>query len=470
MPDETPPALPSFRSWLDRRAKAGGERTFLEFRGRRWSYADLARITDAVAAALHARGVTPGDRVAITLPNSPEHLFAWLGAAKLGATVAPLHAQWTPAETARALAQLRPRLVIGGVPDSEGLPEPKDREKETKASIEGKDRSEEAETFIEGRNKNGEAKASIEGRSRDEKTEASINGRGQEGEARGAVLPPALSPEAPASPALEARSSSTAPLLSLLPATDAGPSFPLPLPLPLPLPFPSMEAVPPLSSSLSSPLSLPVPVPFPSSFPSMKAVQSLPVPVPSSFPSMEASASSSFIPCLTRDQLTELIDNGAECFPNVPETPASEPAELLFTSGTTGLPKAAVQSYRSMMLTGEAFADWLRLGPDDRLFTCLPLAHINARFYSTMGALAAGATLVLEEKFSASAFWRWMAESGATVVNTIGAMLRILLRRRRRRPSARTGCASSTRRPPSARSSTASSRRASASGSSSATA
>lgn len=79
------------------------------------------------------------------------------------------------------------------------------------------------------------------------------------------------------------------------------------------------------------------------------------------------------------------------------------------------------------MLTGEAFADWLGLGADDRLFTCLPLAHINARFYSTMGALAAGATLVLEQKFSASAFWRWMAECGVTEVNTIGAMLRILL-------------------------------------------
>ncbi len=122
-----------------------------------------------------------------------------------------------------------------------------------------------------------------------------------------------------------------------------------------------------------------------------------------------------------------MIEVGVGAFPDVVATPASAAAELLFTSGTTGLPKAAVQSYRSMMLTGEAFADWLKLGPDDRLFTCLPLAHINARFYSTMGALAVGATLVLEEKFSASAFWRWMAESGATVVNTIGAMLRILL-------------------------------------------
>jgi len=130
---------------------------------------------------------------------------------------------------------------------------------------------------------------------------------------------------------------------------------------------------------------------------------------------------------LSLAELSSLLDGESADSADLPELPAEAPAELLFTSGTTGQPKAAIQSFRSMMLTGEAFAGWLGLGADDRLFTCLPLAHINARFYSTMGALAAGATLVLEEKFSASAFWRWMAESAATEVNTIGAMLRILL-------------------------------------------
>ena len=106
-------------------------------------------------------------------------------------------------------------------------------------------------------------------------------------------------------------------------------------------------------------------------------------------------------------------------------------ATILTTSGTTGVPKSAMLSHRMAVLTGEGFAHWLRLRPKDRLFTCLPLSHINARFYSTLGAIAAGASLALEERFSASRFWAWMRESEATQVNTIGAMLKILIDRPR---------------------------------------
>jgi crotonobetaine/carnitine-CoA ligase len=104
-----------------------------------------------------------------------------------------------------------------------------------------------------------------------------------------------------------------------------------------------------------------------------------------------------------------------------------DPSDILMTSGTTGLPKGVVQTHRTSVITGEAFAGWLGLNKDDRLFTCLPFSHINARAYSTMGALAAGASLAIEERFSASRFWHWMSDTGATEVNAIGAMLQILL-------------------------------------------
>jgi crotonobetaine/carnitine-CoA ligase len=104
-------------------------------------------------------------------------------------------------------------------------------------------------------------------------------------------------------------------------------------------------------------------------------------------------------------------------------------ATILMTSGTTGLPKAAMLSHRMAVLTGEGFAHWLGLRENDRLATCLPLSHINARFYSTLGAIAAGASLTLAERFSASRFWGWLRDSEATQVNAIGAMLRILIDR-----------------------------------------
>src|SRR5690606_7278867 len=57
--------------------------------------------------------------------------------------------------------------------------------------------------------------------------------------------------------------------------------------------------------------------------------------------------------------------------------------------------------------------------------------HINALFYSVCGALAAGATVILEEVFSASRFWRTVKDSRATEVNFVAAIPGILAKRPR---------------------------------------
>lgn len=102
-------------------------------------------------------------------------------------------------------------------------------------------------------------------------------------------------------------------------------------------------------------------------------------------------------------------------------------AVLLATSGTTGAPKLIPQTHRVLALTAEAVPAWLGLSPDDRLMTALPLFHINAQAYSTLGSLGAGASLVLLPKFSASRFFEDAKRTGATVFNAVGAMINILL-------------------------------------------
>jgi crotonobetaine/carnitine-CoA ligase len=103
-------------------------------------------------------------------------------------------------------------------------------------------------------------------------------------------------------------------------------------------------------------------------------------------------------------------------------------AVLIATSGTTGAPKAVEQTHRAYTLTAEAFPWWVGLGEADRLLAALPLFHINAQAYSTMGALGARASLALLPKFSASAFWSDARRLGATEVNAVGAMVHILLK------------------------------------------
>ena len=104
---------------------------------------------------------------------------------------------------------------------------------------------------------------------------------------------------------------------------------------------------------------------------------------------------------------------------------------FIYTSGTTGFPKGVMHSQRNLVTAGEGFVERMHLQPRDRLLCVLPMFHVNAIFYSLGGALAAGATLILEPRFSASKFWQIVKETGATEVNTIAAASSMLMLRPR---------------------------------------
>jgi crotonobetaine/carnitine-CoA ligase len=103
-------------------------------------------------------------------------------------------------------------------------------------------------------------------------------------------------------------------------------------------------------------------------------------------------------------------------------------AVMIPTSGTTGRSKLVMQTHRAYVMAGEGFPYWMQLTADDRLMTSLPLFHINAPAYSTLGSVAARASLVLLPGFSASTFLDSSRRYGATEFNSIGAMLEILMR------------------------------------------
>ena len=104
---------------------------------------------------------------------------------------------------------------------------------------------------------------------------------------------------------------------------------------------------------------------------------------------------------------------------------------LVYSSGTTGFPKGVMHSQRNLVLCAERQVARVELQPDDRCMCVLPMFHVNALFYSILGAVAAGCCLVIVGKFSASKFWETVAKTGTTQVNLIMAVTSILARRSR---------------------------------------
>ena len=103
-------------------------------------------------------------------------------------------------------------------------------------------------------------------------------------------------------------------------------------------------------------------------------------------------------------------------------------AFYIFTSGTTGLPKAAKFSHRRLLPTAAMSADLvLRINQKDRMYNCLPLYHATGLVVGLGAAFTAGASTVLRRKLSISAFWYDIRKHDCTSFVYIGEFLRYLL-------------------------------------------
>jgi amino acid adenylation domain-containing protein len=93
---------------------------------------------------------------------------------------------------------------------------------------------------------------------------------------------------------------------------------------------------------------------------------------------------------------------------------AEDPCLLMYSSGTTGQPKGAIHTHRSVLAHGRNSARSHQITAADRSLLVLPLYHINAECVTLMPTLMSGGSLVIPHGFVVSEFWNWLDDYHCT--------------------------------------------------------
>jgi amino acid adenylation domain-containing protein len=120
----------------------------------------------------------------------------------------------------------------------------------------------------------------------------------------------------------------------------------------------------------------------------------------------------------------QVIPADVDGFAVASETPASsallsplapeDEALLMYTSGSTGQPKAAMHTHRTVLAHGRNSICSHQLSAADRSLLVLPLYHINAECVTLVPTLLSGGSLVVPHAFSVSQFWNWLDDYRCT--------------------------------------------------------
>lgn len=112
-----------------------------------------------------------------------------------------------------------------------------------------------------------------------------------------------------------------------------------------------------------------------------------------------------------------------------PERGGAAPAVLIYTSGTTSAPKGVLLSHANLLADARGIAERLGIGPDYRTTCFMPLFHCNALIFSHLSTFAAGGSVQLLPKFSASTIWDAVEDYRAHSFSCPPTVLAILLER-----------------------------------------
>jgi len=106
---------------------------------------------------------------------------------------------------------------------------------------------------------------------------------------------------------------------------------------------------------------------------------------------------------------------------------AKDPCLKMYTSGTTGLPKAAIVAHTRALNYLQVFGFTSKAQKQDRMMMVLPMYHATGGLCGVGCALSFGGALIVRRKFSATRFWADAVSSGATMFMYVGELCRFLV-------------------------------------------
>ncbi|CAG9171695.1 class I adenylate-forming enzyme family protein [Cupriavidus pampae] len=106
----------------------------------------------------------------------------------------------------------------------------------------------------------------------------------------------------------------------------------------------------------------------------------------------------------------------------VHDDPREQVAALIYTSGTSGDPKGVMLTHENLLHVAELSRRLRQLGPADRFYGVLPMAHIVGLSSQLLGALSSGASIVFEERYQPDSLVRALQEDGVTILLGVPAI------------------------------------------------
>jgi fatty-acyl-CoA synthase len=127
------------------------------------------------------------------------------------------------------------------------------------------------------------------------------------------------------------------------------------------------------------------------------------------------------------DEAVMALDGGRIDRGERPELTLEDRCLFVYTSGTTGLPKAANVNHYRVLAAMEAFSAVMGMTKDDRMYNCLPLYHTSGGVIAVCACFREGASVFIREKFSVRQFWDDVVENDCTLFQYIGELCRYLV-------------------------------------------